>query len=295
MGILSANPHWDRSGKGLNLLKETATERWIVITDNKFTHQNDIKDYFKNTLGISFYAPHPLFPRHYAKDIRIDQREDDWLHWDVFVMWTTEPLPANQDQELNPLNRPAKISLSPELLTRFTNQDKDGNAMLNTAGDPFEGYEVDDIRYLIRFRKNVQSIPNDVLNMQNKVNSSNFIIGGITVPTRQGKLQGITGSETKEETDGAGNVIEYLELTGEIAFLNKKWDALRQNAGFNYKDGDDRKKITLKDGTEPSNPVLLDEYGAVIENPAVDGSDAIYITYRVYEETNYSTLNPYIN
>jgi len=180
-----------------------------------------------------------------------------------------------------PANDDIQISWSSELFQRPAWKDKDGNGVLNSAGDPFNPpVMMDDHRTVCRIMKNVTTVPTYVLTFPNVVNSSAFTIDGVTVAQRYAKISNVAVSEVKRR-----NGTTYRSVTVEMQIRNTEWDFEILDAGFREVDGTDRIRITNTDGTDITDPALLDGAGNKIDDP--EPADAVFETFRVYREDSY--------
>jgi hypothetical protein len=284
MAVVWAREHWEgRDGSFGSVTDNTMTRVWKVKTNNKLDDQTVIVAHFTGTMGIAFLSPHPSNGFFTARKIDPKQMAVSPYAWTVTVTYSTEPLREDEDEPENPLDRPVRISWSSELSQEFTTKDKDGKPMLNSAGDPLEPYEKDDVRWIIRLVKNFSALPTWVANFTNKVNSSSLSIGGLTLAERTCKVQSLQISEQQVQND-----IPYVEVSVEIAYRPDTWDAKRLDEGFHEKLGSTRQKILLDDNNEPSEPVPLNGAGAHISEP--DPDNAVYLDYEIYEEEDLNDL-----
>lgn len=284
MAVVWAGEHWDgRDGSFGSVTDNTMTRVWKVKTNNKFDDQTVVLAHFTGTMGITYLSAHPSNGYFTARKIDAKQLAASPYAWIVTVTYSTEPLREDEDEPENPLSRPVRITWSSELSQEFTTKDKDGKPMLNSAGDPLEPWERDDVRWIIRLTKNFSSLPSWVANYVNKVNSSSLTIQGITLAARTCKLQALNIGEQQVQND-----IPYIEVSADIAYRPDAWDVKRLDEGFHEKLGATRQKILLDDNNEPSEPVPLNGSGAHLSEP--DPDNAVYLTYKIYEEADLNDL-----
>lgn len=183
-----------------------------------------------------------------------------------------------------PSDDETQISWSSELFQRPAWKDKDGDAVLNSAGDPFNPPVMrDDHRTVCRIVKNASTVPTYVLTYPNAVNSTAFTIDGVTVAQRYAKISNVAVSEAKRR-----NGVVFRTVNIEMQIRNQTWDFEILDAGFRRldpSDSSDRILIVNDDETLPTDPVLLDGSGAVLSDP--DTTNAVFGTFRVYEELNF--------
>lgn len=178
----------------------------------------------------------------------------------------------------NPLSQPAQISWDGENFEEVAVFDRDGKAVLNSAGDPFENLFRERTRRVVSVVKNVAAVPDWILNSEDAVNSALFLLDGFSIPVGKAKLAAPRLGPWQSR-----NNTRYREMTMVIKLNKDGWAAQPLDAGFRYKSGTDRKIITNTDGTLPTSPVCLDGSGAVLANPspvnAVFGSFNLYPAY----------------
>ena len=197
----------------------------------------------------------------------------------------------------NPLEDLPIIKPSAGMITRAITRDIYGNAILNSAGDPIIQTMEDNVIGL-SVTSNIASVPAAFMRMRNSRNSGAFTIGGVPVPAKAARY--ILPSNWLSEPK-ARNDISYLEFTYELQFDEVDFhDGKPLNAGFRslglaIVDGeyvDQPLAIVNADGSEPSEPVCLDDDGQVL-NP-VTPETAVYRTVEKYYLKDFSVL-PGIN
>jgi hypothetical protein len=186
--------------------------------------------------------------------------------------------------ESTPTNDETRISWSSEIFQREAWKDKDGNGVLNSAGDPFNPPVIrDDARTVCRIVQNASSVPTYVLTYPNCVNSTSFTIDGVSVAARYAKISNVGVSEERRR-----NGTVYREVTIEMHIRNETWDFEILDAGFREFDPADSTKrilITNDDGTDITEPAILDGSGAKVDDPTP--ADAVFGSFRVYTELNF--------
>lgn len=194
---------------------------------------------------------------------------------------------ANYDSSFelteNPLSQPAQISWDGENFEEIAIFDRDGKAVLNSAGDPFENLFRERTRRVINVMKNVAAVPTWIITSEDAVNSSSFVIDGFTVPTGKAKLSAPRLGPWQKR-----NAYTYREMTMTIKLNKDGWAAQPLDAGFRFKSGTDRKVITNTDGTLPTSPVCLNGSGAVLANPSP--VNAVFGSFNLYPALDFNTL-----
>lgn len=284
MAVVWAREHWEgRDGSYENVVNNTLTRTWKVKTNNSADDSQVVAEHFKSALGIEFQSPHPTNGFFTARKLDIKQETASPTAWRVTVTYSTEPL--EEEVAENPLNRAPVITGDSEMAEIFTTKDKDGKPVLNSAGDCLEPQEVDDPRGMIVIERNFPSVPEFVSTYINKVNSASFSVPGISIPfePRTVKFQRFRFGAQQTQ-----NEVQFVPVTVELSVKPDTWDVDRLDEGFHYLDGSDRKKITLSDGNDPTEPVPLNGSGGILASPTPD--NAVYLTKKYYHEADFSVL-----
>ena len=181
----------------------------------------------------------------------------------------------------NPLNERAYFDWSGEQFQRPAVVDRDGNAIGNSAGDPFDPFPMrDDSRLVVRVEKNVATVPLWIEDYQDAVNSAPFTVDGYPVAVGQAKFQRL-----QMPREQIRNSTIFRQLRFEIHFRKDGWNLKPLNAGFRDKDGNN---ILLPDGTHPTAPVPLTLGGDMLDPPSLD--NATYGDFEVYEMRDFNNL-----
>lgn len=204
-----------------------------------------------------------------------------WRIWDVTATYSTE-------RQLNttPTSDPVFVQWDTEQFQKPATQDKDGDAVVNSAGDPFLPPEqMDDSRRVVTITKNLSSVPAWILTYQDAVNSDTFTIDGISIAIGEAKMQRVSVGPAEIRNGTAFRAVTFV-----IALRRDGWAYKILDQGYNEKDPADstkRKPITVR-GQLPTSPVLLDGNGNQLANPAT--ANAVYLTYNVYKTQAFSSL-----
>lgn len=200
------------------------------------------------------------------------------------VWLVTAAYSNKQEAAEDPTNDAAEIEWDTEQFQRPIFKDKDDNAIVNSAGDPYlPGVERDDSRRIVTITKNMTSVPSWILTFEDAVNDSSFVVDGITIGARKAKCQKTSVGKWQER-----NGTEYRQVQIVLHLRKDTWDFEIMDTGLRRKDGSERKVITNDDGTEITSPVPLDGSGDVLANPSE--STVVYQTYQAYTELDFSTL-----
>jgi len=202
--------------------------------------------------------------------------------WIVTALYSSEI-----EVSANPLSDPADIEWATEQFTRPYFKDRDGNWILNSAGDPFDpSVEGDDSRWVAVIQKNVSAVPTWILTYRDAVNAAACVIDGVNVGAGDAKIMALQISRWQERND-----VKYRVLTLNIAVDEDGWAKHTLDAGYRELDGTtgNRKNIH-NDGDDelPSSPVSLDGAGSALANPTP--ATAVGITSNIYKEKDFSVL-----
>jgi len=183
-----------------------------------------------------------------------------------------------------PANDETQISWSSELFQRPAWKDKDGNGVVNSAGDPFNPPVMrDDHRLVCRIVKNAATAQSYILSYINVVNSVAFTIDGLSIGQRYAKISNVSVSEERRR-----NGTVFRQHTIEMQIRNNEWDFEIMDVGFQQIDPNDAtKRIKCKDdeGVDVTEPALLNGSGSQVADP--DETGAAFLPFRVYTELNY--------
>ena len=205
-----------------------------------------------------------------------------WKGWQVELSYSSKV-----ELSETPTSDPIRISWGTEQFQRPLVFDKNGDAVVNSAGDPFDPPPmIDDSRRTVTIRVNVASVPSYISSYQDTVNSDQFVIDGFTVNIGQAKIQSITVSEPQVR-----NETTYREITITMHIQKDGWKIEPLDAGFREIDGAGRKNIVNSiDGEEPTSPVPLNGSGVVLAAPTP--STAVFLEFDAYATAAYISNIP---
>ena len=207
---------------------------------------------------------------------------------DPFAGWTvTAESSSELELTTHPTLQPAEITWDSEQFQKVLIQDKDGDAVVNSAGDFFDPPPmIDDSRRVVTVKKNLTAVPTWILDYQDAVNSDLFSVDGVSIAVGTAKMQRV--SVGIEETR---NGTTFRPVTFTLHLQRDGWTVDILDAGFREIDPTDstqRIAISLDDGTEPTQPALLDGSGAVLSNPSP--TTAVFLTFNAYKQRAFSSL-----
>lgn len=207
---------------------------------------------------------------------------DPWRGWTV----TAEYSSAIEIFE-NPHDDTAQITWSTEQYQVVAHKDKDGKAIVNSAGDYFSDPVPmrDECRRIVTIEKNLSTVPAWILTSENAVNSESFNLDGITIAAKRAKIQRVSIGP-KENRNGTA----FRRVSIEIHLQKNGWDLEPLDAGFRELN-DDGKLIAITspgDSTDVTTPVLLDGAGKRLDDPTPES--AVFGSYEIYPTFDFSAL-----
>jgi hypothetical protein len=273
--------------------KRSYTRVFRVITDSGLA----------SALAVGLAADLPqLGDPHTAQDGAIDetvkclkvspqQDSENPQVWTVDIEYGP-PTKTDEQQNPNPLLRPAVISYSFAKYQRACYNDINGKAIRNAANDWFDPCpEIDDSRPVVSITRN-EPIFNASLAIayQDAVNSDAFL------GAQPGQVK-VSGISARNQTE---NNYSFWEVTYELEFRREGWQLQLLNQGRNslWEDGSllpIPKKgknadgtIGWQEGTQVDEPVPLGEHGLPLANPTPD--TCVYLPFTVYKSLAFAPL-----
>jgi hypothetical protein len=260
---------------------------------------------------IDIYA-HPSFPRRFERHpadpqalaLNISMSQSDVAHWIYTgnVDYSTT-LPEQEDEEENPLKRPARIGFKRVKFQRPVIQNYKGNPLTNFAGDFVEGITRDESRLVITVEKNLRpGVPRWIDAFADRVNRASVTIRGRRFKKRTLKFEGPTSPPA--ETAGKENGYRFIKLSFELHHRSETWDEFYLSQGFNEKHAEEilggdgevlttvhtLRAILLGDGEKPTKPQWIDKAGQHLPQPTPAQLRDLIIRERIYLEANFRSL-----
>lgn len=223
---------------------------------------------------------HPEDSSAWCTTLQVDNTED-WKGWTVTATYSSE-----RELSETPTNDPAEITWSSEQFQRPAVFDKDGNAIVNSAGDPFDPPNMmDDSRRVITIQKNLAVVPTWILTYQDAVNSDSFTVDGVTIGIGLAKVQSVSVGPLQRR-----NGTSFRTVTLIIHLQKNGWLLEPLDAGFRERDytGDLINILNPGDGERPSAPVPLDGGGLAITAPSTTNN--VFLSFTVYETKAFASL-----
>ncbi len=234
--------------------------------------------------GAQIGDAHPIKRYAFLKSLTPKARAGSRLIWDVTGAYEERP-DRQPDEAENPLEEPTTLSWSSEARSVAESKDKDGKAIVNSAGQQFDPPLTGDRHTLVATLRYNSAVFNPVLGVdfQDSVNEAATTVGNVNINPRQGKILEI-GSEERFFED-----LIYWEVTIKVGLRRETWDRVVLDMGI-YGLDDDGKIVRLitEDGEEATEPLKLNGSGKVLDPQT---APAAFRTFRVAKEKNFAALN----
>jgi hypothetical protein len=268
-------------------LNSTYTREFFVHTDALATeHEIALAD--DGTTAIpDMYDRHPVNTNALLNDKKCSQHKDQPLLWEVTCRYSTktvDPTQQSQDRE-DILNEPPTFNVTTERVSVTIDKDKDGNDILNSAGDKFfdPAVESDRILRVYAFSFNAENFDEaTALTYIDTINSDTFQIATKTFPVKSLRVMDITGELRYAKS------FRYFRVNLIIKYNPNTWKLELQQKGLSYYPGGvAANKTRIKEGgAEVVEPKLLKADGDKLGS----GVAAVYTTKWIYTEKAFAGL-----
>ena len=216
-------------------------------------------------------------------------------HWLVTATYSNK-----FDWQENPVNDEITIDWDEEDFQKPVTKDRNGQAVVNSAGfPPVEPLMADDGHRIVTIKANVSSRPAYSVSYRRAINSASFTIDGELIAAKYAQVRRISCSWWKYRGSSA-----YREITLQLSIRNSSdtdFELYWLDQGFRrvptaaeisagtYVAGD-RPRITDVHGVEVTDPVLLDGSGNPLSNPSA--STAVFIQTPYYPLKTFAGVLP---
>lgn len=270
MAVLTVKPIHDPVRNSETPDEQTYVLGWRIRTNSEFDDATVVKAGLFAAFGVQLGAP--LAQNVLAACVSIDPVQHAPKFWTCTATFSTK-----RELATNPLNDPPDIEWETQTFQKVVEKDIDGYAILNSAGDPYNPPPVAEFSSPVAIvRANTLATPSFLLSYRNVVNSDTFTIDGESVQpgyamaTRIRVTRGkVRNAQAFRKVSFALVLIEPDDPDGhQLSLLDAGFRALNEEAP--------PEPEVIENAEEP---VLLDGMGAVLANPAPDGSNAIFNPY----------------
>lgn len=288
MAVISVTPKTGATSSIDEKGQTQYTRLFTVVTDSPLTgglailESNGVP-----AIGDIYVGPDGEFDaQSICKSVQPKQDSENPVLWEVSAEYGAPQ--ANQDQQnQNPLLRPAVITWGFNKFQRPVWRDVNNKAILNSVGFYFDpAIEIDDSRPILTITRNEPVFnPGLAIQYQNAINSDNFF----GASPGQCKVAGISAQSQTE------NNYFFWQISYEFEFRRDLWQLqiLNQGRYRKWKTGDPpaeegyAQPIEVK-GVHVSDPVPIDTSGQPIANPTPD--NAYFKPFDVYQSLAFTPL-----
>jgi len=268
--------------------KRTYTRAWTVVTSSR------TDDAY--TVGSATGLPvigntHPSDANAFCQQLAVTQKSG-WRVWTVTATYSTER-PLNT----NPTSDPAIINWNSEQFQKPAVFDRNGNLIVNSAGDPFDPpLMMDDSRRVVTVQKNLAVVPVWILDYQDAVNSDTFSIDGVSIGVGLAKMQAVTVGPVERRSSTVFRTVNFT-----IHLQRDGWALEPLDAGFRELAEESasvnagpcgasavRNILNCYDQQPVAAPVPLDGEGRALSEPSP--TNCVFLTYHVYKTRAFSSL-----
>ncbi|MFZ5829825.1 MAG: hypothetical protein ACOY3P_07045 [Planctomycetota bacterium] len=202
-----------------------------------------------------------------------------------FVWTVTGQYSTEREMEENPLDEPPDYEWNTDSFSRPFFFDRDGDAILNSAKDPYldPPVEGDDSRWVCTVSRNLATVPSWLLDYRDAVNSDAFTLDGIPVAAGKAKITSIRIGKRQVR-----NEIAYRVVQLSISLRHEGWAWEGVDSGFRTYQSGEWEEITDKNGKKITQPALLDGSGDVLASPTPQ--NAVKITADLYRERAFAPI-----
>ena len=274
----------ERGASGKNKDGDEYTRGFLVRTDSPTESLVDVS----NAPGIGYYDPHPDNSSCKMESYDIKAADDSGLLYVVSFKYKKLP-PDEQEDPEDP--KPGSMDFKPPVWGGSSSvvvgpvyQDKNGDTMTNTAGDPLEGLEAERAEErltLTQYYSSHTEWMSLARDYTNAVNNAEWNGGG----ARTWKCQGCSKKLNIETKEGA--TLIYWEVTWEFAYKADEWTLKPWDIGFAQlvdedgaptTNGDMRALIKGQDGKPVRQPVALEN--GMAKQPGEKPNALSFLIYR---------------
>ena len=267
-----------------------ATERWQIRTDSPLTSKAEILAGVTATIGLTYGTAHFDLPALKAQEFELSPVGRDGMRWTLTVQYYAPP--AGKEVTENGIPEDVwERSGGATTVPAFT--DRDGESIVNAAGDPIEGLEKERQEQgwtLTRCYEDDAGLEGDVAAADGRINDAAWADGEEFTWKAYFKGAKRVTTSRLNGADDAGT-LAYVESQWEFRYDPGTWKLMPWDVGFMELDGSGGKRaITTDDGKPVKQPVGLDTDGTALAagtKPLVandgDGFD-------VYEEADFDSI-----
>lgn len=240
-----------------------ATEKWQIRVSSPATSKAAILTGVTGTIGVTWGSPHFELGDLKAMEFTLTPTSRDGMRWILTIVYYAPP-PANDPESVDEEGIPEDVwerSGGTTSVPAFV--DKDGDTIVNAAGDPLEGLErerEESSWTLVKCFADQDGLDDAINACAGKVNSGSWAGGDEhTWKCYFKSAKGVVNTKL----DGTANAarLEYIESQWEFRYEPETWKCMPWDVGFMELDNGKRKVITTEDGKSVKQPVALNSDG----------------------------------
>lgn len=276
---ITVTPTWNRSSDLNEKGERTYTLTYYVETDDPEIGAGVVREAVGWVRGEPYQTSTEFDNGAFCVGINASCKDDDGLGWTVTVNFG--PPPQGQDSPTeNPLNQPSQVAWSFAQFERPVDKTVDGEAIVNTAGDPFANEILrDDSRPVLAFTRNEASFNASLAySYRDTVNSDPFM----GAAPGQVKVSNISGARQFDPNFGF-----YWTVSYEFMFSADGFEKKIVSAGLREKNDQGKPANILVQGQPINDPALLDKKGKQLK----PGAPPHIQEFKIYNETSFSAFN----
>lgn len=185
MAIIQINEIWQGRSGGESFEARQYTRVFRVRTNNKFDTAVEVK-----LSGVPVLKDlHNVDNGAFCQDIDAKQEPFSPTIWIVTCSYSSKNENVVKDKD-NPLNDVAQITWTTEQFQRVAAFDRDGDAILNSAGQIFDPpLQVDDTRVVVNIVTNQAFVPTWIIDTPDTLNSTSVTIDGLLIAPEVAKVK----------------------------------------------------------------------------------------------------------
>ena len=266
----------------------TFTRKWRIRVDDPRTS----KVVISRAPGIVFGAGHPDFGSHKAMEFDLSDEDGVGMFWVMTVKYYIPPKENTPDDATGMPKDDWKATGSTTTVPVF--KDKDNNPIVNSAGDPLEGLELEASDAALTLTKCYSDTAwSSIASSQsNTVNSSTW--NGYPARTWKVEFRGATKKEMTVSAGSGSATKVYWETSWEFRYRADTWDLAPWDVGFNQlvtsdgtpsASGTKRASVLGTDKKPVRQPVALTSGVAKAAGQKPD-----VLNFRAYRETSFTVF-----
>ncbi len=209
--------------------------------------------------------------------------------WEVRILYSTA-FEVNTD----PTDDSPRVSWSTQQFQTPFIKDRSGNAVVNSAGDPFDPpAEKDDSRWAATLSVNLSVVPSNILLFRNAINSTTFAIDGITIAAQRAFMYAMSIGEVQNRNGVSYRALSYTTQLRDST--EAAWIISIADMGFNQIVSGVKKEILQaggannpNDGEPFSAPQQLDGSGVAVASPTA--LTVVFRDFNAYNLLDFNTL-----